>query len=87
MNLILENGKLATKEDIEKRKKQYAKYINNSNLSKCVVSFNNDYINENIEIHKLEQLMVKVVFFFFFLISMIAKVNFKTKGVIKLFPK
>ena len=61
MNLILENGKLATKEDIEKRKKQYAKYINNSNLSKCVVSFNNDYINENIEIHKLEQLMVKEV--------------------------
>ena len=32
--------------------------------------------------------MVKVVFFFFFFfISMIAKVNFKTKGVIKLFPK
>ena len=61
MNLILENGKLATKEDIEKRKKQYAKYINNSNLSKCVVSFNNDYINENIDIHKLEQLMVKEV--------------------------
>lgn len=55
MNLILENGKLATKEDIEKRKKQYAKYINNSNLSKCVVSFNNDYINENIDIHKFEK--------------------------------
>lgn len=34
MNLILENGKLATKEDIEKRKKQYAKYINNSNLDR-----------------------------------------------------
>jgi hypothetical protein len=61
MNLILENGKLATKSDIEKRKKEYVKYINNSNLAKCVVSFNNDYINENIDIHKLEQKMVKEV--------------------------
>lgn len=61
MNLILENGKLADKEDIRKRKKQYSKLIKNSNLAKCVVSFNNDYINENIDIHKLEQKMVKEV--------------------------
>lgn len=61
MNLVLENGKYATKEEIEKRKKQYTKYIENSNLAKCVISFNNDYLNENISIKKLEQVLVKEV--------------------------
>lgn len=59
MNLVLENGKYATKKDIDKRKKEYSKYIENSNLSKCVVSFNNDYVCSKIDIKKLEQLMVK----------------------------
>lgn len=61
MNLILENGRYATKEDIDKRKRQYERYIEKSNLCKCVISFNNDYINENIDIHKLEKLLVKEI--------------------------
>ena len=61
MNLVLEDGSYATKEQIEKRKIKYAKYIENSNLAKCVISFNNDYINENINIKKLEQILVKEV--------------------------
>jgi len=55
MNLVLENGKFATKEEIEKRKKLAVKYLENSNLYQGVLSFNNDYINENIDIHKLEK--------------------------------
>ena len=61
MNLVLEDGSYATKEQIEKRKKDYSKYIQKSNLSKCVISFNNDYLNENIDVHRLEQLLVKDV--------------------------
>ena len=55
MNLILENGKFASELEVEKRKKQAVKYLENSNLWQGVLSFNNDYINENIDIHKLEQ--------------------------------
>ena len=32
MNLVIENGSYATKEEIEKRKKQFVKYAENSNL-------------------------------------------------------
>ena len=55
VNLVLENGKFATEKEIEKRKKQAVKYLENSNLYQGVLSFNNDYINKNIDIHKLEQ--------------------------------
>ncbi|HIR48493.1 MAG TPA: hypothetical protein IAB35_00765 [Candidatus Faecimonas gallistercoris] len=55
MNLVLENGKFASELEVEKRKKQAVKYLENSNLWQGVLSFNNDYINENIDIHKLEQ--------------------------------
>lgn len=61
MNLVLENGKYATKEDIALRKKQYSKYIQNSNLWQGVISFNNDYLNQNITIEKLEQTLIKNV--------------------------
>ena len=61
MNLIIEDGTFATEKEVEKRKKLAVKYLENSNLWQGVLSFNNDYINENIEIHKLEQLMVKEV--------------------------
>lgn len=57
MNLVLENGKYATKEEVEKRKKDAVKYLENSNLWQGVLSFNNDYINENIELSKLEKLL------------------------------
>ena len=55
MNLVMENGKYATKEEIKKRKKEFIKYIEKSNLWQGVVSFNNDYLNSNITIRELEQ--------------------------------
>ena len=55
MNLVIENGKFASESEVEKRKKLSVKYLENSNLWQGVLSFNNDYINKNIDIHKLEQ--------------------------------
>lgn len=66
MNLILENGCYATKEEVEKRKKQAVKYLENSNLWQGVISFNNDYINQNINIHKLEKEMATKILPMFF---------------------
>lgn len=60
-NLILENGSTATKDEIERRKQNYKKYIKNSNLWKGIVSFNNDFINNNISIKNLEQRFAKEV--------------------------
>jgi len=60
-NLILEDGSIATQEEIEKRKNNYKKYIKNSNLWKGIVSFNNDFIDNNISFEKLEQRMAKEV--------------------------
>jgi hypothetical protein len=61
MNIMLEDGNFATENQIEFRKKQYKKYIENSNLARCVVSFNNDYINSKIDINKLEKIIIKHV--------------------------
>ena len=55
MNLVIENGKFATEKEVDKRKKLAVKYLENSNLWQGVLSFNNDYINANIDIHKLEK--------------------------------
>ena len=55
MNLVIEDGTFATEKEVEKRKKLAVKYLDNSNLWQGVLSFNNDYINENIDIHKLEK--------------------------------
>ena len=55
MNLIIEDGSFATEKEVQKRKKLAVKYLENSNLWQGVLSFNNDYINENIDIHKLEK--------------------------------
>lgn len=57
MNLILENGKYASREEVERRKKRAVKYLENSNLWQGVLSFNNDYITRNIELKKLEKLL------------------------------
>lgn len=59
MNLVIENGKYATKEDIKTRQLQYQKYIENANLYKCVISFNNDYLTTHTDIRKMEQNLVK----------------------------
>jgi len=74
MNLVIENGSYATKEEIEKRKKQFVKYAENSNLWQCVISFNNDYLNENISLQDLEQELIKNVLPRFF-----KKMGFKDK--------
>ena len=55
MNLVIEDGTFATEKEVEKRKKLAVKYLENSNLWQGVLSFNNDYLNENIDIHKLEK--------------------------------
>lgn len=55
MNLIKEDGSFATEKEVQKRKKLAVKYLENSNLWQGVLSFNNDYLNENIDIHKLEK--------------------------------
>jgi len=74
MNLVIEDGSYATKEEIEKRKKRFVKYAENSNLWQCVISFNNDYLNEYISLQDLEQELIKNVLPRFF-----KKMGFKDK--------
>ncbi|MBR3661196.1 MAG: hypothetical protein IKN63_04805 [Bacilli bacterium] len=59
MNIIFENGEYATKNEIEARKKQYAKYIENSNIYKLVISFPENYLEENVDIKKFEKELAK----------------------------
>lgn len=66
VNIVMENGKYATEEELEKRKKESLKYFKNSNIYKGFVSFNNDYIDSSIELSELEKLVVKEVFPAFF---------------------
>ena len=61
INLVLENGNYATKEDLKKLKLSYKKYIENSNLWKGILSFNSEYLNSNIDIKTLEQKMAKEI--------------------------
>ena len=74
MNLVIEDGSYATKEEIEKRKKRFVKYAEKSNLWQCVISFNNDYLNEYISLQDLEQELIKNVLPRFF-----KKMGFKDK--------
>ena len=55
MNIMFENGEYATKDEIEKRKKQYEKYIENSNIYKLVISFHEGFLEEDADIKKLEK--------------------------------
>ena len=59
MNIMFENGEYATKDEIEKRKKQYAKYIEDSNIYKLVISFPENYLEENVDIKKFEKNLAK----------------------------
>lgn len=74
MNLVLENGKFASEKEVARRKKLSVEYLQNSNLWQGVLSFNNDYINENIDIHKLEQELATNILPMFF-----KKCGFKDK--------
>ena len=67
MNLILENGKYASKDEVDRRKKRAVKYLENSNLWQGVLSFNNDYLNQHIEIEKLEKILATEVLPKFFI--------------------
>lgn len=60
-NLVLEDGNYATKKEIDKRKKDYQKYLKKSNLWKGIVSFNNDYIDTNISLEDLEKKMINEI--------------------------
>lgn len=61
VNLILENGEYASREEMNRRKEYIGKQIKNSNLWQIVVSFNNDYIDTHIKLSDLEQLMAKEI--------------------------
>ncbi|MBR1376686.1 MAG: hypothetical protein IJ565_02615 [Bacilli bacterium] len=61
INLVLENGNYATKEDVKKIKTDYKKYIEKSNLWKGILSFKREYLDENIDIKTLEQKIAKEV--------------------------
>lgn len=67
MNLVLENGKYADEQEVSRRKKRAVKYLQNSNLWQGVLSFNNDYINENINIRDLEKILATSVLPRFFI--------------------
>lgn len=74
MNLVIEDGSYATKEEIEKRKKHFIKYAEKSNLWQGVISFNNDYLTQNISLRKLEKEMMKTI-----LPRLFKKMGFKNK--------
>lgn len=61
INLILEDGSYASKEQLKKIKTNYKEYIKDSNLWKGIISFNPEYLNENISIKTLEQKIAKEV--------------------------
>ena len=61
MNLVIENGTYASPEEIERRKKRFIRYADKSNLWQGVISFNNDYLTQNITLQDLEQEVIKNV--------------------------
>lgn len=61
VNLILENGEYATKDDVKKIKDDYKKYIEKSNLWKGIISFKEGYLEDKISINKLEKIIAKEV--------------------------
>ncbi len=61
MNIMFEDGEYATKDQIEKRKKQYEKYIENSNIYKLVISFPEGFLEENVDIKSFEKKLAKEI--------------------------
>ena len=61
MNIMFENGEYATQDQIEQRKKQYEKYIENSNIYKLVISFPEGYLEENVDIKQFEKKLAKEI--------------------------
>ena len=61
MNIVFEDGHYATQKEIEQRKKQYEKYIENSNIYKLIISFPEQYLEQNVDIKKFEQNLAKEI--------------------------
>ena len=61
MNIMFEKGEYATKDQIEQRKKQYEKYIENSNIYKLVISFPEGFLEENVDIKTFEKKLAKEI--------------------------
>lgn len=61
INLVLEDGRYATKKELNTLKNNYKKYIENSNLWKGILSFDPEYLNSRIDIRTLEQKMAKEI--------------------------
>ena len=53
--MMMSSGKFATDEDTKRLQKRWQNYLVNSNVHQMVLSFNNDYINENIKIEDLQK--------------------------------
>lgn len=61
INLVLEDGQYATKEETEKRKQYISKQFKNSNIWQIVLSFDKKYIDKNISWRELELKMAKEI--------------------------
>lgn len=61
INLVLEDGHYATKEEYEKRKKYIDKQFNNSNVWRLVISPDKELVENNITWRELEIKMAKEV--------------------------
>ena len=61
MNIIFENGEYATKSEIELRKRQYEKYVENSNVYKLIISFPEGFLERSVDIPKFEKKMAKEI--------------------------
>ena len=61
INLIMENGKYATQEEKEKRKRYIAKQFNNSNLWQLMLSIPKELVDENISWEDMDQKVAKKI--------------------------
>ena len=61
MNIMFENGEYATKQEIELRKKQYEKYVENSNVYKLIISFPEGFLEQSVNIPNFEKKMAKEI--------------------------
>ena len=60
-NIIFEDGEYATEKEIELRKIQYSKYVENSNVYKLIISFPTGYLEESVDIPHFEKKMAKEI--------------------------
>ena len=65
-NLVLENGKYASEQEIINRKKYISKQFNKSNIWQVVLSFDKKFIDENISWRDLELKLAKEILPMFF---------------------